>query len=184
MTLVRRCTEALPVLFWQLVCVGVLGYSGMFLFYTDESRKLFEDPVPSDKVIQYMGVAYLLVAAGFNQLIVSMLDGGAMLMRMASAVTHLFYILAGSAVITLYVKEEMPFVKFQNEVVFGVSVAFTSVVALGLLLTLTGSVSMLSGCCARQTAPVAELETVVTGRKVAGRVPNSRAEILAAAGRL
>tara|TARA_B100000482_G_scaffold115318_1_gene83257 strand:+ start:253 stop:789 length:537 start_codon:yes stop_codon:yes gene_type:complete len=178
MTLVRRCTIALPVLFWQLVNLSVFGYACAFLFWPDDTSKLFL-VAPDKELIRFLGVQYLLVAAGCNQMVATVVGGSSAVQKSAFATSMFEYLLAGIAgVVVLSMKEE-PFIEEQRY-------AFIVLYSLFVAALFTGLCCNCGAYCVLRTknGNVQTLETVQTEPSFRrSALPASRAEIYKNAGR-
>tara|TARA_B110000008_G_scaffold257327_1_gene275418 strand:- start:3632 stop:4165 length:534 start_codon:yes stop_codon:yes gene_type:complete len=177
MTIVQRCSIALPTLFWQLVNLSVFGYGVAFLFYPDDASKLFLS-APNTELVRFMGVQYLLIAAGTNAMMASGSLLSALFQRSSFVISYVEFLLAGIAGIVVLSMEEAPFIKEQRYVFLGLFIAFTSVLALALFCNVGAFCYCTTGCL-RRKAP-ADLEMAPVAKK---SVPSSRADIVKAARR-
>lgn len=168
----QRTWTASAVLFWQLVNLGVLGYSCAFLFYPEDVNQLFVTP-PSTDIIRFMGVLYLLSVGGFNQMIVSVMGGSTLIKRTSFATSLIFYILGGTAGIVVLTLFDGIFIEEQRLaflILFGL---FLGGVTLGLLVTCGAF------CTCKVGTKSAELEAVITTVEKPKRVvPKSRADLV------
>ena len=176
MTLVRRCPLALPVLFWQLVNLSVFGYSLAFLFWPTDSAKLFL-VAPDTDLVRFIGVQYLLVSAGANQMLAYRL-GGSSTLQMSAYATSLFeYLLGGIAGTVLLSMNTAPFVEMQRFAFLILFALFTAAIFLGLCFNCGGVLKFTS-----TSEPELSAVTTETARDKRP-TPRSRAEIIAAARR-
>jgi len=177
MTLVRRCTIALPVLFWQLVNLSVFGYACAFLFFPDDTSKLFL-VTPDKELIRFLGVQYLLVAAGCNQMVATVVGGSPAVQKSAYATSMFEYLLAGIAGVVVLSFEEEPFIQEQRY-------AFIVLYSLFVAALFTGLCCNCGAYCVLRTKngniQTLEADTEPTFRRAA--LPTSRADIYKNAGR-
>jgi hypothetical protein len=168
-------------MFWQLITLSTFGVGVFFLFFPDDVDKVLTYNASSvieqefyEKTYHYVGVLYLLVSAGANQMAATMLGGNLRRRRLALATSLILYAAAGSAGITVLFKYEQPFIKEIRYVLLGLFIAFTSAVALAILLNLCELASLMT--ISRSVECIEVLNVHPPGRKM----PASRADILSA----
>lgn len=106
MTLVKRCTLVLPIIFWQIVTLAVFGTGLAFLFWPDDVDTLFVTS-QSTSLLRYMGVLFMLSAAGFNQVTVDSTETGLFMRKSTFVVTLLMYMLASVAGIVVLTNSDV-----------------------------------------------------------------------------
>ena len=177
MSLLKICSTTFAVIFWQLVNITTFGYGLAFLFWPEHSLMVFHaDTQPALPLVRYMGVMYLLAAAGVNQVVATITPGGTKMSRTIFAFTLFEYLLAGVAGISVLALFEAPFTYEQRYAFFGLWIAFVSAITLGFLVNCSGYIS-----CTVTThdQPTAELTTTVVLPSRKTPVPSSRSAILA-----
>ena len=173
MTIVRQCTIALPILFWQIVNLATFGYSVAFLFWPDDAAKMF-NTAPNKELVRFIGVQFLLISAGANQMLASTVFKDAV-MQKASYLSSVFeFLMGGIAGIVVLSFEEEPFTAQHRFVFLMLFSFFTGALFLGLFFNCRGYISL-----TRKAPELTEVVTDPTERKI----PNSRADIYRAAGR-
>ena len=183
MSFLVTCSATIAVLFWQLVNVGILGYSIAFLFWPEDSVKLFyvnaTAPVPvthpSDGLVRFIGVLYLLCSGGINGMVCILMGGSSMTRRLNFSFTLFEYMLAGAAGIVVLYSYDDVFISEQRWIFFGLFTAFTSAIVLGFVMSCCGlfTVQMM------RSPSTVELPVVTKSREI----PTSRAALVAAARR-
>tara|TARA_B100000945_G_C20422870_1_gene618903 strand:- start:1608 stop:2132 length:525 start_codon:yes stop_codon:yes gene_type:complete len=170
-SIVTRCTIALPILFWQLVNLSVFAYSMAFLFWPTDSAKLFLS-APDTELIRFIGVQFLLVSAGTNQMMASASSSD--VMRKSSYITSVFeYLLGGIAGIVVLSFKEEPFIETQRYAFIILFSLFTAFLA----LTLCGGCG--TYCTIRTKSSDLDSIAMEPVRRT-NPIPRSRAEILQA----
>ena len=154
-TLVRRCTIALPVLFWQLVNLSVFGYAIAFLFFPTDASKLFL-VAPDIELVRFLGVQYLLVSAGANQMLAYRVGGSSALQKSSYATSLFEYLLGGIAGIVVLTMKTEPFIEWQRIVFIVLFSLFTAAIFLGFCFNCGGF------CSFGTTSSKPEMSAVVT----------------------
>ena len=171
-TLVRRCTIALPVLFWQLVNLSVFGYAIAFLFFPTDASKLFL-VAPDTELVRFLGVQYLLVAAGANQMLAYRVGGSSALQRSSFATSLFEYLLGGIAGIVVLTMETGPFIEHQRLALIILFSLFTAAIFLGFCCNCGGFCSF--GTTSSKPDMTAVVTETVPSRK--NPLPRSRTEL-------
>ena len=137
---------------------------------------------PDKELVRFLGVQYLLVAAGCNQMLSSVVGGSPAVQKSAFATSLFEYLLAGVAGVTVLSMEEAPFIQEQRYAFIVLYSLFVASLFIGLCCNFGAY------CVIRSTSKDVEtLETVSTDSTFSRRrhpVPRSRAEILQNAGRM
>lgn len=173
-TLVRRCTIALPVLFWQLVNLSVFGYALAFLFWPTDASKLFL-VAPNTELVRFLGVQFLLVSAGANQMLAYRVGGSPALQRSSFATSLFEYLLGGIAGIVVLAMNAEPFIEAQRIAFIVMFSLFTAAIFLGFCCNCGGF------CSFGTTSSIPDLSSVVTEVVPVRRtpLPRSRQELAA-----
>lgn len=171
-TLVRRCTIALPVLFWQLVNLSVFGYAIAFLFFPTDASKLFL-VAPDTELVRFLGVQFLLTSAGANQMLAYRVGGSAALQRSSFATSLFEYLLGGIAGVVVLTMKTEPFIEPQRIAFIVLFSLFTAAIFLGFCCNCGGF------CSFGTTSSKPEMSAVVTEMVPTRRtpLPRSRSEL-------
>lgn len=176
MTIIRRCSIALPVLCWQLVNIAVFGYACAFLFWPTDVSKLFI-VAPDPELVRFMGVLFLFSAAGTNQMLAHSIGGTALMKKSSYAASLIEYLFGGVAGIVVLSMKEEPFIKEQRFAFIILFSLFVSALTLALFCSCGGKIT-LSSVGEETVLKSVEVDSVVSRSR---SIPKSRAEILSAA---
>lgn len=154
MSLMTKCSVGLTVAFWQLVTLSVFAYGVGFMFWPVEANDLFLIK-QSTSTVRFMGVLFLLSAAGLNQMVYcSSNNESSMMSRMAFSWTIVLYLCASAGGIVVTNLDEQLFIDEQN-------MAFLILFSLFAGALLIGFVGTLSKFCKFKTKASVQLEAVV-----------------------
>lgn len=157
MTMVERCSVGVSLLFWQLVCIGVFGYSILFLFSPSNANKLFATPV-AENVIRLMGAQLLLANAGLNAMMACMMKSSSK--KTVFNFSILLYILSGISGLVI--------VSFDTKIyIHSQTVAFQILYSLFIAALVLGS---LGTCRVTAGVQVKGLESVEVSNKMPSRL--------------